>query len=103
MSAQSFGPPGEGDHGCGASPECAQGEIQPLRASVWGGANAATRAHFRQRRPVAGAFSASDPTVVPLSLARNALDLFWGDESGNRDCIRRCAELTQLTRCEDER
>ena len=68
---------------------------------AFGGVNVVMCADFWQLHPVTGTFLASNPNEVPSGLAKNALDLFWGDGE-TTNCIRKYTELTQLMRCDDE-
>ena len=68
---------------------------------AFGGVNVVMCADFWQLQPVTGTFLASNPYDVPYGLARNALDLFWGNGE-NSNGIRKYTELTQLMRCDDE-
>ena len=65
---------------------------------AFAGVNTILLGDFWQLPPVGGANVASDPTTVPLSNAKAALDVFWDDGANT---IRNFWELTEPMRCID--
>ena len=66
---------------------------------LFGGVNIVMLGDFWQLHPVSGTYLASDPDLTPgYGLARNSLNLFWGQ---GPDTIRNFWSLTELMRCKD--
>ena len=81
-----------------ASPKNCYKKREDDSCRAFAGVNTIFLGDFLQLPPVGGGNVASDPTTVPLSNAKAALDIFW---ETNLDTIRHFWELTEPMRCMD--